>query len=1234
MYRSLLASVLLTGCPWIDADELAARNDLDGDGVSGILDCDDGDAAVGLATSWYPDDDGDGFGEGDATSACEAPPDHVAVPGDCSPLPDRHPGAPEQCNGVDDDCDGRADEVEDVPLEALTAFYTDADGDGWGTVDDPPVYDCAAPPDRVEATAVFDCDDDDRDVSPGEAERCATGVDEDCDGAVDEEGDAFAVVSDADGDGYASSDEVLLACQLPAGFVLEGEASTDPLDCNDAAPDVNPGAPDPFYDGIDADCDGANDFDQDGDGLPGDGDSSLATPGEDCDDDNPASAQARSPEIPYDGVDQDCDGADLTDVDGDGVDGSLDCNDFDPLVRPGGVERCNNLDDDCNGATDEVGQAGDGDAVASLPDLDDDGAAPDLQAAPTWICGDRADWVPELLAQVAGEDCDDYDDSRRPGRYDVPYDGIDQDCDGVDTTDVDGDTFEPPLDCDDNDPLVSPDAGEVCGNGRDDDCDGVADDEAAGQPIAFLDADGDGAPADRVPRRWCVVPAGYVLASVALGDDCDDGDASVAPDLDEVPYDGVDQDCDGVDLTDVDGDTVDFPLDCDDLDAAVRPGQPEVCDGLDNDCDGAADVGALDSEDYVTDADGDTWPATFAVTAWCPGDEPDAAILAASASAGVDCDDLDPVAYPGAPELWYNGIDEDCLGGDDDDQDGDGVGRADDCDDTDPARAPDPLGELLCGDGVDNDCDGRPDFRAQFGDTFQVDDDLDTFPDPTVTATLCGDHPGWVRASANVTPDCDDQDPATFPGAPDLAVDLVDRDCDSLDSDRDGDGDGDPGDCDGDDPTVFHGAVELCDEIDQDCNGASGEELVIASAVSGGVVYDVTAAVGTLDLQGVDELRLCGDTDRTVSWTAGTNDTTILAFKGKLTGAPLLVSAPGAGDVTLVGGLVVDNGVGAAIAELDGGSLVFDGVEVAGLRGQLALVGPGAALDVVGGAWLDNATALVSCDDCVRVSLTGLEAKRNAGRLVLLTGVAGRPVFTVDDLTYVDGGGLFSAVSADVDLRTSAIEGAVWSAGGVGDLDDAELRVDDASFTANQATGDGGVFYAVSSDLDLSRTLFDRNRAERGGAVFLSGGSLLEQKSDYLMNQATADGGAVFASNASLVVNSVGYEFGIAKAGAAVYLLDTTMTASGLFASDNVATTTGGALAVDGSVLVMTGGSLDRNEATLGGGIWFSTPDLTSAVLGAKLEFNGQVGGDVNAFVLGAASKKTLVCLGSTGTCL
>jgi hypothetical protein len=70
---------------------------------------------------------------------------------------------------------------------------------------------------------------------------------------------------------------------------------------------------------------------------------------------------------------------------------------------------------------------------------------------------------------------------------------------------------------------------------------------------------------------------------------------------------------------------------------------------------------------------------------------------------GIDCDDSDAQVYPGAEEIWYDGVDQDCDGGNDYDQDGDGSPNDIDCDDSDARVVPG--AEEVCGDGVVNGCE-------------------------------------------------------------------------------------------------------------------------------------------------------------------------------------------------------------------------------------------------------------------------------------------------------------------------------------------------------------------------------------------------------------------------------------------------------------------------------------------------------------------------------------------------
>jgi hypothetical protein len=161
--------------------------------------------------------------------------------------------------------------------------------------------------------------------------------------------------------------------------------------------------------------------------------------------------------------------------------------------------------------------------------------------------------------------------------------------------------------------------------------------------------------------------------------DCDDTDGTINPGAKEI-CDGIDNDCTGAadEEWDEDGDgTAGCAGDCDDTNPYLSPNIPEICDGVDNNCDDVIDEGF--------DLDGDGQET-------CRG----------------DCDDTNPDVYLGAEELC-DGVDTDCdpLTVDDADLDADGFSLCDgDCDDLSADALPG--GEEVC-DGLDNDCNGSVD---------------------------------------------------------------------------------------------------------------------------------------------------------------------------------------------------------------------------------------------------------------------------------------------------------------------------------------------------------------------------------------------------------------------------------------------------------------------------------------------------------------------------------------------
>jgi len=316
----------------IDGDGIDSAVDNDGDGVYEALDCNDNDNSVGTS-SWYLDDDGDGYGDvSNTVDACNQPDGYVSddtdcddsdaslsalntyyldsdgdgygvssgsdlcansVPGgysvdntDCNDSnASAYPGATEVCDSVDNNCDGSVDEG------VMTTYYLDFDSDGYGDPSNA-TDDCTTPAGYV--INANDCDDSSAAISPVASESC-DGVDNNCDGSVDE-GVLNTYYADSDSDGFGDADVTANACSAPGGYV------TDDTDCDDSLVAINPNAEDICEDGIDNDCSGSDavctDQDDDGDGYSiDDGD---------CDD-NDATSYPNATEI-ADAKDNDCDG--------------------------------------------------------------------------------------------------------------------------------------------------------------------------------------------------------------------------------------------------------------------------------------------------------------------------------------------------------------------------------------------------------------------------------------------------------------------------------------------------------------------------------------------------------------------------------------------------------------------------------------------------------------------------------------------------------------------------------------------------------------------------------------------------------------------------------------------------------------------------------------------------------------------------------------------------------------
>ena len=686
----------------------------------------------------------------------------------------------EVCNDLDDDCDGETD--EHLPEKGQACDGKDAD-------------ECS---DGVLICGMGDtlaCDDDEA----GIAEVC-NDLDDDCDGTADEDFKEKGIPCDGD-DEDTCEDGKLVCGPDGTALVCDDELGTSADVCN----------------GVDDDCDGETDEDYPtlGDACDGDDVDLCADGFIVCDEDGGAVCgdDAVSVADVCNGVDDDCDG--FTDEDHplkgtpcDGPDadqcpdgtwhcdeqGGLTCDDDETSHE----DICNDLDDDCDGGTDED---------YGLKGASCDGADDDICEDGEWVC-DGTGLTCDDDPTPAVEECNDLDDDC-DGQTDEDFPDKGQACDGEDADECLTGTWGcngVALVCDDDGASTD----ELC-NDLDDDCDGETDEPFPdkGQACDGTDDDkcADGVWSCDGTALFCTDDGvSKVETCNDLDDDCD-GDVDEGIALKGQPCDGDDDDdcSDGVYVCGGDGGVI-----CNDDPSTSA----EVCNDIDDDCDGTVDEGFPTKG---TECDGTDSDQCAEGTWICNG------------TALVCSDDTGPNA-----ELC-NDLDDDCDGQTDEPFTDKGTS----CDGADGDSCEEGLWQcngsiLICTDDtptaqetcndLDDDCDGQTDegfpLKGQACDGDDGDLCAEGFWTCDGTSLLCSDSTGTASELCNnLDDDCD--------GGTDEGFALKGQPCDGGDVDNCADG---QWVCDGTNlvcTDATSGNTEVCNNIDDDCDGQTDEGFAL-----------------------------------------------------------------------------------------------------------------------------------------------------------------------------------------------------------------------------------------------------------------------------------------------------------------------------------------------------------------------------------------------------------------------
>ncbi len=739
--------------------------------------------------------------------------------------PSINPGAEEVCDYEDNNCDGNVDEFVRI------ATFLDNDGDGYGDMRHVR-QEC-----KVEegwVTNSDDCNDDNPLAYPNAVERC-DGVDNNCNTTIDEICDCTA-------------GEILECGDYKHGTCRKGNQTCDENGVwGECLGFINPAHE--LCDGLDNDCDGFTD-----DGV-------LLKWYRDADGDTFGDARTDVNGNPID-MEESCEQPEGY------VGDNHDCNDLEAGIHPGIEEICNEIDDDCNGFTDEGAnlwwwEDADGDGygnrdvwmkkcdrpegyVNNFADCDDND--PEVRRGlPGYLDNDNDGfgmgepieyvcsgfWLPEGYAYHNG-DCNDNDPSIHPLAFDI-CNGEDDDCDpetedGVhqraplndNLTGVCANSFKSCLEGEwQNDYLTVENyrEEEICDE-EDNNCDGRVDEGAT--RTFYLDFDGDSRGNAEIIKEACRLPRGYAENST----DCNDGNPNLWEMRDVHPNNDGDEFGANETQSVCAGDILPPGYlarggDCNDRNSEIHPNAMDICDNVDNDCNPETADGAH-QRPFPNENQRGVCFNSFQICRngrWVNN-------YAAIAGYSLDevCDLLDNdcngLTDEGVGETFYRDADRDSHGNPNETRvacalpDGYVEDRTD-CDDLDAAVHP--LADEIC-NGTDDDCDEVVDENVK--NIFYLDFDGDGRGNPEITIEACRLPPGYSLDNT----DCNDNDANLWEirdahpnhdGDP-FGADEVVPVCagEMLPAGYLERG----GDCDDQNSEIHPDAMDDCDNVDNDCN--------------------------------------------------------------------------------------------------------------------------------------------------------------------------------------------------------------------------------------------------------------------------------------------------------------------------------------------------------------------------------------------------------------------------------